>query len=538
MTRRRVLEYGGGKMATTMRLRRRVGNMSRGCGFGSLLGLIFLSLMAKFALFSSLKDGGEGLITQKLVYESQGMANNVVNGEGDEMKNHVAPPKLLPTPEIWMKPNSENYCQCISRSRNQKRNETGSNGYILVHANGGLNQMRTGVCDMVAIAKLMNAALVFPYLDHKSFWTDTSDFKDIFNRTHFIETLKDDINIVECLPPQFARIAPHKMAPVSYSKPNYYRVKMSALLRKRKVIHFTLSDSRLANNGLAGSIQRLRCRAMYVGLKYTDEITELGEKLVDRLKKDDKPFIALHLRYEKDMLSFTGCSHNLTEEEDKELERLRYSVSRWKEKIINGTAKRVEGLCPMTPREAAVFLEALGYPSDTNIYIVAGKIYGENGIRGLTDKYPNVFSHSNLATEEELKPFEKHSNKLAAIDNIVALESDVFIYTYDGHMAQAVQGHRIFEGFRKTIRPDILNFVRLIDKLDHGSMLWDEFSSEVRRLHEKRIGAPYHRQVRDVPRHEESFYANPFPGCICDKSKSVRMENVIRMENATELTID
>lgn len=89
------------------------------------------------------------------------------------------------------------------------------------------------------------------------------------------------------------------------------------------MLHFNKTDTRLANNGLPLYLQKLRCRVNYQALKFTPQIENLGHKLIQMLHEKG-PFVALHLRYEMDMLAFSGCTCGCTDKEAEELKQLRY----------------------------------------------------------------------------------------------------------------------------------------------------------------------------------------------------------------------
>ncbi|XP_042470996.1 rhamnogalacturonan I rhamnosyltransferase 1-like isoform X1 [Zingiber officinale] len=389
-----------------------------------------------------------------------------------------------------------------------------NNGYLMVSCNGGLNQMRGAICDMVAIARYLNVTLIIPELDKTSFWNDPSEFQDIFDVDHFITSLKDEVRILKELPPKLketvSRGLVYSMPPVSWSDISYYENQILPLIQKHKVIHLNRTDARLANNGLPLAIQRLRCKVNYVSLRFTPQIEELGRRII-RILRQQGPFMVLHLRYEMDMLAFSGCTQGCTPEEADELTRMRYAYPWWKEKVINSDMKRKDGLCPLTPEETTLLLRALGIDSNFQIHIAAGEIFGgERRMKALSAAYPRLVKKETLLGNSDLRYFQNHSSQMAALDYLVSLESDIFVPTYDGNMDKVVEGHRRYLGFKKTILLDRKRLVDLIDQYTNGTLSWDEFSWSVKATHTERMGNPSRRVViPDRPKEEDCFYANP-----------------------------
>ncbi|GLT49166.1 hypothetical protein SLA2020_227440 [Shorea laevis] len=413
--------------------------------------------------------------------------------------------------DIWKSEYSSYFYGCSQRGRNfaPAVPQRLSNGYLLIGASGGLNQQRTGITDAVVVARILNATLVVPELDHHSYWKDDSDFVNIFDVDWFISYLAKDVTIVKRVPDKFMRSMekpPYTMRVPRKSAPEYYLDQVLPILLRRHVVQLTKFDYRLAND-IDEELQRLRCRVNYHALRFTKPIEKLGQKLVMRMRQMANRFIAVHLRFEPDMLAFSGCYFGGGDKERHELGEIR---KRWETlPDLSADEERKRGKCPLTPHEVGLMLRGLGFANDTYLYVASGEIYGgDDTLRPLRELFPNFYTKEMLANEE-LKSFLPYSSRLAAIDYIVCDDSDVFVTNNNGNMAKILAGRRRYMGHKRTIRPNAKKLSALFmarDKMD-----WDTFSRKVKISQRGFMGEP-----DEMRPGRGEFHEYPY-SCICQK---------------------
>ncbi|KAG9443174.1 hypothetical protein H6P81_019028 [Aristolochia fimbriata] len=422
--------------------------------------------------------------------------------------------------DLWRSSLSKFYHGCSNSSNKFPTADqvTSSNRYLMIATSGGLNQQRTGITDAVVAARILNATLVVPKLDQKSFWKDASDFGEIFDVDWFISFLSNDVKIIKQVPRKGGKaMGFYNMRVPRKCTQRCYLNRVLPVLQKKRVVQLSKFDYRLANK-LDTDLQKLRCRVNYHALKFTDPITEMGKKLTQRMRDRSRHFIALHLRFEPDMLAFSGCYYGGGDKEKMELGAIR---KRWKTlHTPNPEKERRHGKCPLTPEEVGLMLRALGFGKDVHLYVASGEVYGgEETLAPLKALFPNFHSKETIASKEELMPFSSFSSRMAALDFIVCDESDVFVTNNNGNMARMLAGRRRYFGHKRTIRPNAKKLNSLL--MNRSNMTWEAFASKVRTYQRGFMGEP-----NEVRPGRGEFHENPST-CICERS-DVQADSAIR----------
>lgn len=449
-------------------------------------------------------------------------------------------------------------------------------GYILISANGGLNQQRVAICNGVAVARLLNATLVLPRFQFSSVWQDSSQFGDIYQENFFIDYLKDDIKIVKELPTELQSLDLEAigsfvsdMDVLKEAKPSFYMTYILPILLRNRVVHFFGFGNRLSFDPVPFDIQRLRCKCNFHALKFTPKIQKAGALLVERMHEQTKRwgpdmpqgddssslavsqsrglhmlvdaenveslvfqksgvrYLGLHLRFEMDMVAYSMCEFGGGDAEQRELEAYREihfpTLTTYKKsgKLFSAAQLREDGKCPLTPEEAVLMLVALGFKRATRIFLAGAHIYGgQSRMVALTSLYPNLVTKEDLLSPEELEPFVNKSSQLAALDFIGCAAADIFAMTDSGsQLSSLVSGYRIYYGggLLPTIRPNKRRLAGIFSR--NTTIEWEEFRDRVRKAvkESKRV------QVRPIAR---SIYRHPrCPECMCNANVSIEEDD-------------
>ncbi|KAK1283846.1 Uncharacterized protein QJS10_CPB21g01190 [Acorus calamus] len=461
----------------------------------------------------------------------------------------MAEGEIRPEPsDIWEEPlvPAASWTPCADQ-RDWEASD-GQNGYILVSANGGINQQRVAICNAVAIARMLNSTLVIPKFLYNTVWRDGSQFKDIYQEEYFINYLKSDIRIVKELPKELSSLDLEAIGSLitdedvmKEAKPSYFMKKILPILLRNRVVHFTGFGNRLAFDPIPFHLQRLRCRCNFYALQFVNKIQKTGAFLVKRmrrhkpywrsmdrnllgpfaeksdtkrrknLRKATSRYLAMHLRFEIDMAAYSLCDFGGGKEERDELEQYRaihfpaLTLLKKHKTLPSAETLRSEGKCPLTPEEAVLMLAALGFKRSTHIYIAGAQIYGGRSRKAaLTSLYPNLVTKETLLSSSEIQQFRNFSSQLAALDFIVSAAADAFAMTDSGsQLSSLVSGYRMYYGGGKmpTIRPNKRRLANIF--LKNSTIEWKEFEQRMRkavRQTKKVIERPIARSVYRHPR--------------------------------------
>ncbi|PPS13710.1 hypothetical protein GOBAR_AA06867 [Gossypium barbadense] len=183
---------------------------------------------------------------------------------------------------------------------------------------------------------------------------------------------------------------------------------------------------------------------------------------------------------------FYRCIDIFNPEEQSILKK--YRKENFAEKRLVYKERRAIGKCPLTPKEVGLILHAMGFDNSTRIYLAAGELFGgERFMKHFRDLFPRLENHSSVDSSEEL------------------------VTNTQGNFANNLLGHRLYYGFRTTIRPDRKALAPIFIDRENGRT--EGFKEAVRRVMLKtNFGGP-HKRVSP-----ESFYTNSWPECFCQVS--------------------
>ncbi|KAK3002481.1 hypothetical protein RJ639_020334 [Escallonia herrerae] len=358
----------------------------------SFLSLLVHLLLAKYS-------GAE------LVHDS------AITGFNEDLNLGVGEMQVAVSRKLWRKVMSLESLQPYANPRSRYPAPTEQhNGFIYAKIFGGFEKIRTSICDLVTISRLLNATLVVPEIQEstqsKGISSKFRSFSYIYNEEQFVSALANDVNIVKSLPLKLKEARKQKKYPTFKPKrtasPSYYTREVLPELKKAKVIGLVLTDGGCLKSILPHELveyQRLRCRVAFHALRFRPEILALGHLMVERLRASGQPYLAFHPGLVRDTLAYHGCAELF---QYRRAQMIKQGIVK-DELSVDSYIRKGNGSCPLMPEEVGLLLRAMGYPPKTRVYLAGSETFGGQRILiPLRAMFTNLVDRTSLCSKQEL----------------------------------------------------------------------------------------------------------------------------------------
>ncbi|KAL1538833.1 O-fucosyltransferase 27 [Salvia divinorum] len=299
--------------------------------------------------------------------------------------------------------------------------------FIFVRIRGGFHEIRNSICDVVVVARLLNATLVIPEIQSttssKGISTEFKSFAYLYSEDQFMTALVGDIRVVKTLPKDLKGARRKKEIPSfkvpSSASPYFYLHHVLPVLKKHTVVELVVPDGGCLQALLPPQLeeyQRLRCRVAFHALKFREEVQELASRILYRLRSSGRPFIAYDPGMTRDALAYHGCAELFQDVHTELIQHKRaWMIKRGIVKgnlTVDSAKQRLRGLCPLMPEEIGILLRAYGYSWDTIIYVSGGEVFGgQKKLIPFHAMFENVVDRTSLSMVWELdKMYGREAN--------------------------------------------------------------------------------------------------------------------------------
>ncbi|KAK9060632.1 hypothetical protein SSX86_021338 [Deinandra increscens subsp. villosa] len=303
-----------------------------------------------------------------------------------------------------------------------------SKGYVTFSLTDGPEYHISQVANAVLVAKLLGATLVLPEIIGSK--GEKRSFEEIYDVEKFVTSMSGVIQVEKRKRHQTSTRKPVDVKVPYNANPNYITTNVGPIFQTTqnvRVISYLPSSTRDMNP--------YSCWATFEALRLKPELQELVDSVVAKLRSRETNGEFVAIDYKSEMLGTNICRSNANE-------RMKNCYN---------------------PVEIAKFLQRIGYPRDSMIYVTQTK--ADRSLRPLTDLYPNTLTKEDIM-QEAMKNRLNSELENEIIDFHVCSVSEVFVPAKSGLFYANVAGNRI-----ATSRTDILVPAQITSNLaqDHVS---------------------------------------------------------------------